>query len=301
MAAKQSDPGGNTADREIIITRVFDAPRELVWEAWTDPRQVVQWWGPKGFTTTIEQMEVKPGGTWKHIMHGPDGTDYPNKSVFKEVVKPERITYSHGGGRKGAPGATFEATWTFEVVEENKTRLTIHMIFPTAEGRDTVVREYGAIEGGKQTLGRLAEKLAKTPVIVERTFNAPVATVWKALTHTEDIQHWFFEIKELKPEVGFTFEFLAGKGDVKYCHQCRVMEVIPEKKLAYTWRYEGQPGDSLVTIELFAEGDKTRLRLTHEGLETFLPETNSRLERGNFLNGWTHIIGTSLANYLEKT
>jgi len=114
---------------------------------------------PTGFTTTIETMDVRPGGIWKHVMHGPDGTDYPNKSVFIEVVKPERIVYSHGGGRKGAPGVQFEATWTFEALADNKTRLTIRMMFESAAARDVVVKEYGAVEGGKQTLGRLADYL----------------------------------------------------------------------------------------------------------------------------------------------
>jgi uncharacterized protein YndB with AHSA1/START domain len=148
-------------DREIVISRVLNAPRELVWEVWTDPKHVVHWWGPNGFTTTIETMDVRPGGVWKHVMHGPDGTDYPNKSVFREVVKPQRIVYSHGGGREGGPGASFEATWTFDALEGNKTRATGRMLFPSAAARDHVVREFNAIEGGKQTLGRLAGYLEK--------------------------------------------------------------------------------------------------------------------------------------------
>ncbi len=150
-----------SADNEIIIARVFDAPRELVWRAFTDPKHVVNWWGPNGFTTEIETMEVRPGGVWKHTMIGPDGARYPNKSIFKEVVAPERISYSHGGGREDgeAPGATFVATWTFEALGPKQTRLTGRMVFPTAEIRDVVVRHYGAIEGGKQTLGRLAAYL----------------------------------------------------------------------------------------------------------------------------------------------
>lgn len=149
-----------TADREIVITRVVDAPRELVWEAWTNPKHVVQWWGPRGFTTTIQKMEVRPGGVWQHIMHGPDGTDYPNKSVFVEVVKPARIVYAHGGGKKGGPGAQFRATWTFEA-QGDKTNVTIRMVFPSAEERDQVVKVYGAIEGGHQTLDRLAAYVAR--------------------------------------------------------------------------------------------------------------------------------------------
>lgn len=148
----------STADREIVVSRIFDAPRELVWEAWTDPRHVVHWWGPDGFTTTIAKMDVRPGGTWELVMHGPDGTDYPNRSVFTEVVKPERICFLHGGSRKGDPETQFEATWTFEAVG-NKTRLSIHMVFPTAADRERVVRDYGALEGAKQTLERLAVHL----------------------------------------------------------------------------------------------------------------------------------------------
>jgi uncharacterized protein YndB with AHSA1/START domain len=151
----------DTADREIVISRLFDAPRELVWEAMTNPQHLVKWWGPVGFTTTIKEMDVKPGGAWTHVMHGPDGVDYPNYSVFTEVVKPERIGFTNAGGKEGAPEITFVATWTFEEVEPGKTKTTIHMIFPTAQARDTVVNEYGAIEGAEQTLARLAEELAK--------------------------------------------------------------------------------------------------------------------------------------------
>lgn len=148
------------AEREILITRIVDAPRELVWEVWTDPEHVVKWWGPNGFTTTIEKMDVRSGGVWKHIMHGPDGVDYPNSSVFKEVVKPERIVFAHGGGKEGGPGVHFESTWTFDAVDGDKTRVTIRMVFPSAADRERVVTEYGAIEGGKQTLERLAAYLA---------------------------------------------------------------------------------------------------------------------------------------------
>jgi uncharacterized protein YndB with AHSA1/START domain len=146
------------AEREIVISRVFDAPREVVWDAWTDPKQVVQWWGPRGFTTTIHEMDVRPGGVWHQTMHGPDGANYPGKSVFLEVVKPERIVFSHGGGKEGGPGANFRSTWTFEV-EGDQTRVTIRMVFDSAQARDLVIKEFGAIEGGKQTLQRLGEYL----------------------------------------------------------------------------------------------------------------------------------------------
>lgn len=150
-----------SADREIVLSRVFDAPRELVWDAMTNPKHVVNWWGPRGFSTTIEEMDFRVGGTWKHVMVGPDGAKYPNKSIFREIVKSERVVYSHGGGREHGPGASFVSAWTFEIIADGQTRLTLRMIFPSATDRDFVVKEFGAIEGGKQTLERLAEYLPK--------------------------------------------------------------------------------------------------------------------------------------------
>ena len=143
----------NTADREIVSARVFDAPRELVWKAWVDPKHVAQWWGPKGFTNTIHEMDVRPGGVWRFAMHGPDGTDYKNEIVFIEVVKPERLVYDHVSGPR------FHVTATF-ADEGGKTKLTMRMVFPTAEERDNTVKKFGAVEGLNQTLGRLGEHLA---------------------------------------------------------------------------------------------------------------------------------------------
>jgi uncharacterized protein YndB with AHSA1/START domain len=146
------------ADRELIFTRIFDAPRELVFSAWTDPKQIVQWWGPKGFTTTTHEMNVKPGGVWRFIMHGPDGRDYKNKIIFIEVVKPQRLIYKHAG-EEDTEAVRFQVTVTFEA-QGNKTKLTMRSLFDTAAERDDVVAKYGAIEGANQTLGRLADHLA---------------------------------------------------------------------------------------------------------------------------------------------
>ena len=162
MQERKNDAANNsdTRDREIVITRVFDAPRELVWEAMTKPEHVVHWWGPNGFTNTLLKMDFCIGGEWSHIMHGPDGTDYPNKCVFTAIVEPERIEFSNGGKHKGDPNANFDATWTFEVMGK-QTKVTIHLFFPTAEVRNMVVEKHGAIEGGKQTLARLAGYVSK--------------------------------------------------------------------------------------------------------------------------------------------
>ena len=135
-------------------------------------------------------------------------------------------------------------------------------------------------------------------VVIERTFAAPVARVWKALTDVGEMKQWYFDLKEFKPEVGFEFEFIVEHEGMKYHHLCRITEVIPQRKLAYTWRYKGHEGNSLVTFELFADGNKTQLKLTHEGLETF-PKTPS-FARKNFVEGWTQIIGSSLKEFVES-
>ena len=136
-------------------------------------------------------------------------------------------------------------------------------------------------------------------VIVERTLNAPVTRVWKALTDVDQMREWYFDLKEFTPQVGFEFEFSVEHEGTTYHHLCRVTEVIPEKKIAYTWRYKSEPGDSLVTIELFAEGDNTRLKLTHTGIESF-PKTPA-YARKNFEQGWAAIIGTELKQFVEES
>lgn len=147
------------SNREILMQRVINAPRELVFEVWTNPKHVGNWWGPSGFTTTTHEMEVRPGGIWRFIMHGPDGTDYHNKIVFIEVVKPEKLVYKHSGEEDTAD-INFHVTVTFEK-EGSKTKITMRSVFPTAEGKERVVREHGAIEGAKQHLDRLEEYVAK--------------------------------------------------------------------------------------------------------------------------------------------
>jgi uncharacterized protein YndB with AHSA1/START domain len=136
-------------------------------------------------------------------------------------------------------------------------------------------------------------------IIVERILNAPVARVWEALTDVDQMRVWYFDLKEFKPQVGFEFEFVVEHEGNSYHHLCRVTEVIPEKKIAYTWRYKGEPGNSLVSIELSPEGEETRLKLTHSGIETF-PKTPA-YARKNFEQGWTTIIGTELKQFVEKT
>ena len=140
--------------------------------------------------------------------------------------------------------------------------------------------------------------LTTEEITIERTFEAPVAQVWNALTDVEQMRQWYFDLKEFKPEPGFEFEFVVEHEGVSYHHLCRVTEVIPQQRIAYTWRYKGEPGDSLVTFELLPEGNETRLKLTHKGIETF-PKTPA-YARKNFEAGWTAIIGSELKEFVEK-
>jgi uncharacterized protein YndB with AHSA1/START domain len=149
---------GGQADREIVTTRDFLAPRQLVFDAWTDPAQLAKWWGPNGFSITTYSMDFRPGGVWKYVMHGPDGRDYQNRITYRQIQPPERLEYSHGGEGDDEDVA-FETTVTFEQIGE-KTRVVMRAVFATAAERDRVEREYGAVEGAQQTLARLAEVLS---------------------------------------------------------------------------------------------------------------------------------------------
>ena len=127
----------STADREIVITRVLKAPRDLVFEAWTKPEHVAQWFGPNGFTITTSAMEVRVGGTWRFVMHGPDGTDYRNRVDFLEVVRPERLVYDHGDDTE-ASVHHFRVYVTFEDSGAGRTLLTMRSVFPSREQRGFV-------------------------------------------------------------------------------------------------------------------------------------------------------------------
>ena len=138
------------------------------------------------------------------------------------------------------------------------------------------------------------------PVIIEETFNTSIEKIWHAITDKDKMKHWYFDLDEFKPVVGFEFKF-SGEGHKgeKYMHLCKVTEAIPNKKLQYSWQYENHQGNSLVTFELFDEGDKTRVRLSHEGLETF-PQDNPDFAKESFTGGWTDLITKSLRKYLEQ-
>ncbi|MDX2308524.1 MAG: SRPBCC family protein [Hyphomicrobium sp.] len=200
----------STADREIVFQRIVKAPRELVFDAFTDRDHIGHWWGPHGFTTTTETMDVKPGGTWRFVMHGPDGRDYKNLITYREVTRPERLVYDHGEPEGVDP---FDVTVTFETVREG-TRVTLTMICSSAEAKAELVK-FGAAEGGHQTLHRLEmhtermrARAAQKPYAITRTFAAPRDLVWKAWTEPKRLAEWWGP-KGCKIEIG-SFDLRPG-------------------------------------------------------------------------------------------
>lgn len=188
---------GDAADHEIVISRTFDAPRELVFDAFTDSRHTSAWYGPEGFRTTTERQDLRPGGEWVFTMHGPDGTDFPNWIRYREVVRPERLVYEHGGRTPDAP-VHFHVTVTFTDLGGGRTIITMRSVFPTAEARRLVVERYGAIEGGHQTLARLAAHLGRShgggadpDIHIVRTFAAPRHLVFRAWGGAAELRRWY--------------------------------------------------------------------------------------------------------------
>ncbi|MBK9023007.1 MAG: SRPBCC domain-containing protein [Saprospiraceae bacterium] len=138
------------------------------------------------------------------------------------------------------------------------------------------------------------------PIIIERTFKTTPSKLWNALTDNKEMKHWYFNLEDFRAEVGFQFQFSGGPSpDKQYLHLCEVTEVIPEQKLTYSWKYKGFAGISYVSFELFPDGENTKLKLTHEGLESF-PNENADFARHNFEEGWDSIINESLQKYLEN-
>jgi uncharacterized protein YndB with AHSA1/START domain len=303
----------SAAPNEIVISRLFAAPRGMVWQAWSDPWQVGQWWGPKGFRSTITEMDQRPGGMWRLVMHGPDGTDYPNTMQFTEIVPRQRVAFRTHGGKAGAPIQHFETIVLFEDEGEG-TRLTFRMTFATAEERDHNVRTYGSIEGGEQMFDRLTHLLtekqsgapAPSPATHElritRTFNAPRELVWQAWTDPAMTQQW----SGPKPFPAFHVELGKKPGDrwrigLRGCPPGRdipveiwqggiLREFVPPERLAYTFAWEkrshvglpedGTPHETVITVLLEEHHGKTTMHFHQAFFST-------AAERDGHNGGWS--------------
>ncbi len=257
------------APRAIIVSRVFDAPPELVFAAWTDAKHVGNWWGPKGFTTTTYEIDVRPGGVWRFMMHGPDGVDYPNKITYREIVRPERLVYDHND----LEDPTFHhVTVTFEE-QSGQTRLTMRSVFKSAEDRDAVVKKHNAIEGAHQHLDRLGRQLEKMQELVTtRIFDAPREVVFQAWTEPERLKRWWgpkgftnpvCEV-DVRPGGAIRIHMRAPDG-VVYPMTGVFREVVPPERLVFTsWALDpsGEPLFEVLNMVTFAdEGGKTKLTL----------------------------------------
>ena len=269
MAAANAAAGNttNTPDRELVFTRTFGAPRDLVFEAWTDPKHVAQWWGPNGFTTTIQEMDVRPGGIWRLVMRGPDGRDYRNRIVFLEVVKPALLVYKHDP-EPGSEPVAFQTTVTFDA-EGDKTRLTMRMLFASAGERDQVAVKYGAIEGAHQTLGRLAAHLPRMiacpDLVLTRILDAPREVVFEAWTEVERLRRWWGPknftnpVCEIDPRPGGAIRIhMRAPNGMTHPMTGVFQEVVPPERLVFTaaaLNEQGEPMFEVLTIVTFTERD----------------------------------------------
>lgn len=299
-----------SAQREMTMERVISAPRKLVFEAWTDPSQLQKWWGPKGFTNPVCDVDPIPGGNILIHMKAADGVVYPMDGQFHEIVEPDKLVFTTAALDKNGK-RLFEVLNTVTFSEENgKTKLHLHAAVSniSEEGRPYID---GMDDGWNQSIDRLNEHISTTlrsitasgteTVVIERVFNASVETVWKAITDIDQMRQWYFpQLADFKPQSAFETQFNVHHEGKDYLHIWKVKEVIPLTKISVEWKYGGYPGNSLVTFNLFAQGNKTKLILTHERIETFMPEKYPELARENFLAGWTQFMDKGLKEFLGK-
>lgn len=259
---------------EITISRLIDATRERVFDAWTNPASLNEWWGPQGFTNTTERIEVRPGGVWQFVMHSPDGTDYPNRITYEEIVRPERITYLHGED-EGRP-RDFHTTVTFDELGD-RTLLTMKMVFATAELRQAALG-YGAIEGGHSTVDKLSEFVAaaggQRRLVITRILQAPPAAVWRAWTDAELIKQWWGPEHFTAPVIQIDFreggKYLYAMRDPAgndYWSTGRFLEIEPMSRILYTDSFADAEGN-VIPAATFGMGDdypdETTIELTFE-------------------------------------
>jgi len=294
---------------EIRIVRMYDAPVQAVWDAWTDPAQVAQWWGPRGFTITTHSKDLRPGGHWSYTMHGPDGTDWPNNTHYLEVEPLAKLVYDHGGSEDRPP--LFRVTVVFSEVD-GKTCMDMRMGLASAEAA-AQTRQVIKHANGNTTWDRLAEYLAKRlsdreQFVIARTFDAPLAVMFDMWTKPEHFSRW------LAP-TGFDMRFIRADirtgGDSLYCMtgpftmygRAHYEEVSSPDRLVYTQQFCDEheniarhpmaptwPETMRTIVDLAAEGpDRTRVTITWEvaGPATAEEMAVFTSARAGMTQGWT--------------
>lgn len=304
---------------ELYITRIYDAPVKMVWEAWTDPDQVGQWWGPRGFTITTHTMDVRTGGTWDYIMHGPDGVDYPNKTKYLEVEKYSRMVYDHGGNDTKKP--LFRVTVTF--VETNgKTKMEMTMALPTAEAA-AETKKFIKKAGGDATWDRLAEYLsADDKFVIARSFDVPLELMFDVWTSPEHFSNWLpptgFTMKFIRADIkpgGSTFYCMTGENGQKMYGKAEYKEIVRPNRLVYAQAFCDEnerisrhpmaplwPEWMLTTVSLAEEGpDRTRVVITWQpyGACTAGERDAFLKAKGGMTQGWSGSF-EKLEEYLAR-
>lgn len=274
-----------TKSNEIKLTRVYDAPVRAVWDAWTDPEQVAKWWGPRGFTITTHSKDLRPGGHWSYTMHGPDGTDYENKTLYYEVEECAKLVYDHGGGDDRP--ALFRVTVFFRETA-GKTTLDMTMALATAEAAEQT-RKFIKQAGGNSTWDRLAEYLekkgsGKDKFVINRTFEASREVVFAMWTDPAHVAKWLppqgftMELREADIRPGGHTFYLMTNGEMKMYGRTNYLEIQPPERLVYTQQFCDEhggmgkhpmapvwPETMLTTVEFVAEeADSTRITVTWE-------------------------------------
>jgi len=325
-------PTVETSDREIRLSREVAAPRELVWKLWTDPKHLANWWGPTGFSTSTQQHEPKPGGQWRFTMHGPDGRDYENLITYLEVVEPSKLSYKHGGDVECEP-VNFQVEVRFEPAgaKGERTRISMRMVFESPQAKDLVVNQYNAIEGGKQTIGRLAEYAASQvaprsgsePFVIRRVVHAPCELVYKVWTQQEHLAAWCGPrgvtitkaSLELRPGGRFHYGMRLPDGGMMWA-LWTFREIVPNQKLVFVLTFSDEHGnvtrapfdqrwpERMLTTVVFEPhagiGKGTVITITKSALDANAEE-QSVFDEGHqsMKGGWGGTLDV-LADYLAK-
>jgi uncharacterized protein YndB with AHSA1/START domain len=308
---------------EIKLYRVFDAPLKMVWEAWTDEKQVGQWWGPRGFTITTHSKDLRVGGMWHYTMHGPDGVDYINKTRYFEFEPYTKMVYDHGGNDERKP--MFRVTVLFKEVA-GKTHLDMTMAFDSAEAAENS-RVFIKKAGGNSTWDRLAEYLEKETsnkevFVINRTFDAPIDLMFEMWTKPEHFAKWMgptgsaMRIIEgdIKAGGGVFYEMTNAGGPTMY-GKTQYREITKPNRLVYSQQFCDEKGNvsrhpmaptwpetMLTTVLLAPEGPgQTRLTVTWEVTGKATPEEMEMFvkSRAGMTGGWTGSFDR-LEDYLVK-
>lgn len=295
---------------EIRITRIYDAPVKMVWEAWTDPDQVAQWWGPRGFTLTTHSKELRPGGIWSYTMHGPDGVDYPNKTLYHVVEKHSRLVYDHGGNDDRPPLFRVNVDFT---ETKGKTKMEMRMTLPTPEAAEET-RKFIKKAGGDATWDRLAEYLeqessGKDQFVINRSFAAPIDQMFELWTDPKHFSQWLaptgFDMSFIRADIkagGGTFYRMSNESLEMY-GRAHYLEIERPRRIVYTQQFCDEnenisrhplaptwPETMLTTVTLTEEGPaQTRVTIQWEVHGEATPEERDVFNKakGGMTQGWT--------------